>query len=318
MRRSWHRVPVVRFALAVVAVTVVTSCSTTDTSTEPSEATEAERAADVLREYAAAISRQDIEAVMDLRCDEQQIDDAEVDLFAEQVRQLVERTGELAIGTVRDGSDIAPIDGLVAYSFEGFDGVLTAAVRSEDGGDVLCFWRPEASFDIGERAERELVDLGPTDTPPSELFPATPGDGFEPVDTPTLPGASDGSDRASGADSSESRAWQTEAFGGVTITVGSYADAAAALEDAARFSADAAADGVDTIEPASSPDVVAIRALGYAWLLAQAPSVPPYVDRAVLPFGSTLVTVDVAGLEPERSAEVLGSTVAEVLRRAGR
>jgi hypothetical protein len=294
--------------------TAVTSCSGADTSSGQDEVPEVKRAAEVLREYAAAISREDVEAVMDLRCDEMQIDDAQVDLFAEQVHRLVERTGELALGDVRDGSDIAPIDGLVAYTFDGFDGVLTATIRSEDGRDVLCFWRPEASFDLEQRAERELVDLGPTETPPSELFPATPGDGFEPVDTPEPPGE----ELTSGAESSESRAWQPTGFGGVTVTVGGYPDAAAALEDARRFSADAAVDGVEMIELVSSPEAVAIRALGYAWVLAQPPSVPPYVHRAVLPLGSTLVTVDVAGLEPERSTQVLDSAVADILGRARR
>lgn len=113
------------------------------------------------------------------------------------------------------------------------------------------------------------------------------------------------------------RAWQHEEFGGVTVTVGKYSDGAAALERADDLVDEVIADSVATVTLSAAPDAVAVQFLGFAWLFVQSPSVPPYVIRAVLPFGDTIVTVQVSGTEPAQLEESLNSVVTDIVGRAG-
>ena len=102
----------------------------------------------------------------------------------------------------------------------------------------------------------------------------------------------------------------------MTVTVGTYPDAAAALDDAALLLDEAIADGVVDVDLPSTPEVRAVRMVGYGWLWVQPPSVGPYIDRAVMPFGRLLVTVQVSGLDAGAVDAQLASVTADIAARA--
>ncbi len=264
----------------------------------------------VLAEYFEAFDRGDVNAIMDLRCQQAQVTGDQLGLFEVQMRQQLDADGPLELGEVRDAQEIAAVDGLVSYSIVGTDGLLTTALAVEDGRDVLCFFRTAASYEIEDQLMDDLLDLGGTTSAPLALIPDSVGDDLEQVDSPQPPRT------LSSADEQITRSWQARPFGGVTVTVGAYPDPASALANATDFVDDVVADGVTALDIPAAPDAVALRYLGHAWLFAQAPSVPPFIDRVVLPFGSTLVTVQVSGTDPAQLDALLNSVVADVVGRA--
>ncbi|MFN7148504.1 MAG: hypothetical protein ACK4V6_03400 [Microthrixaceae bacterium] len=272
----------------------------------------------MLRDYLDAINRVDVDAAMQLRCPEARVDDRELDLFALQVRQLLERTGPLELSEVTaDGAGEAGDSGTagaisVTYSYEGMEGATVVSVQDEAGGDVLCSWRPAASFEVDDQILDEVLDLGVTEASAAQLLSDSVGDGYELVGDSDEPGSS------TSATQVVTRSWQAPDFGGVTVTVGSYADEQMAAADGARLVDEVVVDAVDSFELASAPGAVGIRFLGNGWLFAQPPSSPPYIDRAVLQLGTVLVTVQVSGADPTQLDATLETVVSDVLRRAGR
>lgn len=294
----------------IVASSTVTGCANGDSAIDAGRADGVAAAQVVLAEYVEAFNRVDVDAVMDLRCDEAQVTGDEIELFEVQMRQQLDGNGPLELGEVRDAQQIAAVDGLVSYSIVGTEGLLTTALTVEDGRNVVCFFRPAASYGIEGELTGELVDLGETSSAPLELIPDSVGDGLELVDNPepprTLPTA----------DEQITKTWQATPFGGVVVNVGTYADPRSAQDDAMDFVDDVVADSVMALEVPSAPGALALRYLGHSWLFAQAPSVPPYINRLVLPFGSTLVTVQVSGNDPAQLDAQLNSVAAEVVDRA--
>lgn len=274
---------------------------------QPVRASATDRARQTLGAYFEALNALDVDAAMRHRCEESRVDPDDQDLFREQVRQLIDQIGTLALGDVQ----VATESNRVSYTIKGHDGRSTVEVRSEQGNDVLCGWRPAPSVALAERLDGEVVDLGPFDGDVGDLLPQSVGESFQLVGEPPEHPSS-----RSNATTTHSRAWKAEGFGGVTVTVHTYAEDRWALDDASQFIATAASDGVERLHVSDTPDVVAVRYLGYAWLWAQPPSTPPFIDLAVLPFGRTLVTIGVSGLEPSIQHTVLNGLVADVLRRA--
>lgn len=256
-----------------------------------------------LERYVEAINRGDVATAMGLRCAGARVDDDQLEAFERDAAALIAATGPLRITAVEPATDLAPVDGLLRYSFKGHDGELTIA----DGEDGWCLWRPAASFEL-QRLLAAPIDLGDAAVPPEELLPISVSDGYSPAPTPR-----DG-DRSTVDEIS--RSWQASSFGGVTVNAATYPDADAALEDAARSMDRAVADGVAAVEIEAAPDVRAVRSLGYAWLWVQPPSSGPYIDLAVLPFGRVLVTVRVSGLEAATVDAQLRTITTEIVERA--
>lgn len=317
-----HRLTV-RACVVGATLAVLTSCSAGEAadpspSSRPQEQSDVDRASEVLRDYLDAINRVDVDAAMQLRCPEARIADDEVELFAEQVRQLLERTGPLELGEVTaagaDGADESGTPGAISvtYSYEGIEGETVVSVQDEAGGDVLCSWRPAASFEVDDQIPDEVLDLGATDASAAQLLSDSVGDGYELVGDSDAPGSS------TSATQVVTRSWQAPDFGGVTVTVGTYADEELAAADGSRFVDEVVVDAVDAFQVASAPGVVGIRFLGHAWLFAQPPSSAPYIDRAVLQLGTVLITVQVSGDDPARLDSTLETVASDVLRRAGR
>lgn len=304
-------------ACVAATLAVLTGCSAGEAaepspSSRPPEQSDVGRASEVLRDYLDAINRVDVDAAMQLRCPEARIADDEGELFAQQVRQLLERTGPLELGEVAaDGAGESSAVS-VTFSYEGFEGETVVSIQDDAGGDVLCSWRPVASFEVDDQVPDDVADLGATDASPASLLPDSVGDGYE------LLGDSDEGGSSVRATDVVTRSWQGPDVGGVTVTIGSYAERAAAAADGARFVDEVVVDAVDAFELGSGPGAVGIRYLGFAWLWAQPPSAPLSIDRAVLQLGTTLVTVQVSGDDPDRLDATLESVVSEVLRRAGR
>lgn len=265
-----------------------------------------DQAAVLLERYVDAINRGDVAAAMALRCPDARISDALVERFAGDAAALIEQVGPLQVASVRPAPELAPIDGLLQYSFEGHEGALTVA---DDGEDGFCFWRPAESFAL-QRALDPPVDLGESAVPAEQLLPTSVGDGLEVAPTPL------GGDSSSTAPEQVSRSWQAPSFGGVTVTVGTHRNAAGALDDAALLLDEAIADGVAAVELPATPEIRAVRMVGYGWLWVQPPSVGPYIDRAVMPFGRLLVTVQVSGLDAGAVDAQLASVTADIAELA--
>jgi hypothetical protein len=300
--------------LCVVVIASAGACTDSQTAGEPAStqagqapAAETPSATEVaLERYVEAINRGDTAAAMDLRCADAMVPEDQVEAFERDAATLIDAIGELRIAAVEPASELAPVDALLQYTFEGHEGALTIA---EDGEDGFCFWRPAASYEL-QRQLDPPIDLGDTAVPAEQLLPTAVGDGYELVPTPT-----DG-DSSSGATEQVSRSWQTSSFGGVTVTAGTYPDAEAALADAARILDEAAADGVAAVDLAATPEVRAVRSLGYAWLWVQPPSAGPYIDLAVMPFGRVLVTVQVSGPDAATVDAQLATITADLAARA--
>jgi hypothetical protein len=302
--------------LFLVLVAAVGACSTDSqtaderpASTQAGQtlATEAPSAAEVaLERYVEAINRGDASSAMDLRCADAKVPDDLVEAFERDAAALIDAIGALRIESVEPAPELAPVDGLMRYTLDGHEGALTIAENGEDG---FCFWRPAASYDLQRQLDAP-IDLGEAGVPPVQLLPTSVGDGYEPVPTPT------GGDSSSSAPEEVSRSWQPPSFGGVTVTAGTYPDAEAALADAALFLDEAAADGVAAVDLVATPEVRAVRSLGYAWLWVQPPSVGPFIDRAVMPFGRVLVTVQVSGPDAAAVDAQLATVTADVAARA--
>lgn len=300
----------------ILIVAAVSACSTdsqtagdrpTSTQAEKAPATKAPGAAEVaLERYVEAINSGDTAAAIGLRCADAKVPDDLVEAFERDAAALIDAIGTLQIASVDPAPELAPLDGLMQYTFEGHDGALTIA---EDGQDGFCFWRPAASYEL-QRQLDPPIDLGDAGVPADQLLPTSVGDGYELVPTST------GGDSSSSATAEVSRSWQPPSFGGVTVTAGTYPDAEAALADAAQFLDEAAADGVAAVDLEATPEVRAVRSLGYAWLWVQPPSVGPFIDRAVMPFGRVLVTVQVSGPDAASVDAQLAIITAEVAARA--
>lgn len=256
-----------------------------------------------LERYVEAINRGDVATAMRLRCAGARVDDGQLEAFERDAAALIAATGPLRITAVEPAADLAPVDGLLRYSFEGHDGALTIA----GGEDGWCFWRPAASFELQRRITAP-IDLGEAAVPPEELLPVSVGDGYSLAPTPR--------DGDPPTVDEISRSWQASSFGGVTVNVATHPDAGAALEEAARLMDRAVADGVAAVEIETAPDVRAVRSLGYAWLWVQPPSSGPYIDLSVVPFGRVLVTVRVSGLEADTVDEQLRTITTEIVERA--
>jgi hypothetical protein len=298
--------------LCILMIAAVSACSTESRSPASSQAdkapaTEAWSAAELaLERYVEAVNRGDTAAAMDLRCVDAMVPEELVEAFERDAAALIDAIGTLQIASVEPVPELAPVEGLIRYSFEGHEGALTIA---EDGQDGFCFWRPAASYDL-QRQLDPPIDLGDAGVPAEQLLPTSVGDGYELVPTPT------GGDSSSSATQEVSRSWQPASFGGVTVTAGTYPDAEAALADAALLVDEAAADGVAAVDLVATPEVRAVRSLGYAWLWVQPPSVGPFIDRAVMPFGRVLVTVQVSGPDAASVDALLATVTAEVAARA--
>lgn len=290
---------------------VLGSCSTDSDSIRDAPATtqveqgvaEAEIA---LGRYVDAINQGDTAAAMDLRCAGARVADPSLGAFERDAAALIEDIGPLRIAAVETASEVAPVEGLLQYTIAGHEGALTIA-ESDDGG--FCFWRPAVSYEL-ERDIADPIDLGNVAVPPQQLLPSSVGEGYDVVPTPDSGGSS------STATATISRSWVPKSFGGVTVTVGTYPDSNAVLADAARFLDDAVANGVAAVDLGTSPGVRGVRSLGYAWLWVQPPSVGPFIDVAVLPFGRLLVTVQVSGRDAATVDAQLAEVTAEVFARA--
>jgi hypothetical protein len=302
--------------LFIVMVAAVGACSTdsqtaddrrASTQAGQTPATEVPSAAEAaLERYVEAINRGDTSSAMDLRCADATVPDDQVETFERDAAALIDAVGPLRIASVEPVPELAPVDGLMRYTFEGHEGALTIA---EDGEDGFCFWRPAASYDL-QRQLDPPIDPGETAVPAEQLLPTSVGDGYELVPTPA------GGDSSSSAPEQVSRSWQPSSFGGVTVTAGTYPDVEAALADAALLLDETAAAGVAEVELVGTPEVRAVRSLGYAWLWVQPPSVGPFIDRAVMPFGRVLVTVQVSGPDAAAVDAQLAAVTADVAARA--
>lgn len=201
-------------------------------------------------------------------------------------------------------------DGVVAYGLDDDQATLTVTTTQEGGRTVLCDPRPVASFELDPELREATVDQGPTSTEPHALLPDDVGDGLQLVQ--------DGSvEPRHGAQSVLDRVWQAGPFGGVRVNVGTYARVQDAAEAATSIATEMGPGAIDLRALEVHPDVRSARYLGWEWLMVQTPSVPAYVDRAVVQLGSLVVTVQVSGLEPERQDDVLEHVVGAVLERAG-
>ena len=301
--------------LFIVMVAGVGACSTDSqvsgdrpASTQagkPPETAAASAAEVALERYVEAINSGDISAAVGLRCADATVPGDQVEAFERDAAALIDAVGPLRIQSVERAPELAPVDGLIRYTFEGHEGALTIA---EDGADGFCFWRPAASYDLQRQLDPPM-DFGEAGVPAEQLLPTSVGEGFELVPTPAGRGPGEG------AAEQVSRSWQPSSFGGVTVTAGTYPDAEAALADAALILEQAAADGVAAVDLVATPEVRAVRSIGYAWLWVQPPSVGPFIDRAVMPFGRVLVTVQVSGPDAAAVDAQLATVTADIAAR---
>ncbi len=310
-RQSGENVAVGRL-LSVVLVLVVAAlggCSQSDASDEGEKLDRIAAARDLLGDYVGAMNDADVAGAMHLRCKDMQIPEDQFDLFETQARQLIEAAGPFEVEGVRAGPEAAGVKGLFSFSIKGHEGRLTASILNEEGRDVLCYWRPAASYEIQDSLSGKVADLGAAPAAPDALLPDSVGEAYhlavpagrEPVEMPS--------------NLLVKRAWQDGKSGGITVTVGKYADGAAALERANSLIDEVLADSVAIVALSAAPDAVAVQFLGFAWLFVQPPSLPPYVIRAVLPFGDTVATVQVSGTEPANLKESLNSVVTDIVGR---
>jgi hypothetical protein len=302
MRRS--RVHSGFSVLVVATVSLAGGVSTSSQAVEPPSP---------IAGYLAALDAGDIDGAMAYRCASLRpdlSDPAARSSFVSQVARLKAELGTLRASSIENtGKRVNALNGTKGvqqrYRFR-FDNDetrwLTSVVVKEEGRELMCGF----STDVGRDYARRLpTRVRSTDRklPTLSDFATPSGAEFKLVEEPAAKVNPNGDERK--AVEVWSKAWKRGNFGGARVTAYRFAtstDAVAAVRAAVKRTA---RDASATFNVAPLKGAVAVRVLGEAWTLAQAPEFGDVCDDVRYVATDTEIRITMCGMKPSENHEVV-------------
>ncbi len=259
--------------------------------------------------YVEAISDDDIDAAMDLRCEVSRIVADEREAFEGGLRRFTEGVGRVGVGRIEvtdedpdvepslEGRDAVELTYWLTFDGDEVDEPLVAIVVDEDGERRICAGATSKLARMQATLGDGLADLGPVrlDTL-AALMPSSPGPDYRlntdgRMDLATLRDALDDN-----AVDGWSRTWQHETYGGVTVSATRFPSGEDGMSAAQRWMTRGDQYAVETFDVPDLPGAQGVRVLALGFLWVQPPTMGPYVDEVSLVFGDTYVTVAIGGV----------------------
>jgi hypothetical protein len=268
---------------------------------EDDAGTDDDQAAAVVGEYVDAISADDVDAAMALRCRAARPDARLMDQFAGEVERLEQAIGPIAgvetrpvtsrLQPLADEPDPVHVGYRLVVGGETTDEMIAVTVV-EDGERRLCGNATAVSQTWAETLPSQLTPQPATSAELVDLMPAAgPPDSVQvedlavPVDEVVEP--------RPGLVACWTRAWQYRSWGGARVEAYRFDTEQHSTEAAQSLLASKSADGIGTFSVPGVPGGVGLRVMSSAWLLVQPPDAGPMFDSVTIVYGTTVVEIEV-------------------------
>jgi hypothetical protein len=292
--------------------------------------------AEVLRAYVTALAQGDVDAAIDLRCENDRPAGAKRDDFRNDVGVLADVSGTPAVDRVVENhpptgllpsvgpghdpedarwpAELHPTE--LSYWLRVGDDVaerpLITVVVDENGERRLCGAATHLTKELYQRSWTDDLDLGPPGPGDlSALMPAGMGEGYRQIED-----AAFAPDDMPGSPEAWTRAWQPPGYGGGRVTATRLESTEAALDGLRRRVLFFAAGAASEFDVPGVTGAVGLRVNSLSWLFVHPTGRPPYLDIVFLVFGSVLVEVSVTVLEPGADHGHVTTVATDVVGRA--